>query len=49
MIDIENLSDEELEAMQTRYGKLRADCIEEENGSYSPGKVLLNRLRQVID
>jgi low affinity Fe/Cu permease len=33
MIDIENLSDEELDAMQTQYGKLRADCIEGENGS----------------
>lgn len=32
MIDIETISDEELDAMQAKYGKLRADC-EEEIGS----------------
>jgi low affinity Fe/Cu permease len=33
MIDIEKLSDEELDAMQVRYGQLRADCLDEETSS----------------
>jgi low affinity Fe/Cu permease len=33
MMDIENLSDEELEAMQAKYEKIRAECIEREGKS----------------
>jgi low affinity Fe/Cu permease len=31
MLDIENLSDEELEAMGAKYEKIRAECIERES------------------
>jgi low affinity Fe/Cu permease len=34
MIDIEKLSDEELDDLQSRYGQLRADCLAEEGSSY---------------
>ena len=33
MIDIEKLSDEELNDMQAKYGQLRADRLDEEGGS----------------
>lgn len=33
MIDIEKLSDEELDVLQNRYGQLRADCLAQEDSS----------------
>jgi low affinity Fe/Cu permease len=36
MLDIEKLSDEELDVLQAKYQKLRADCVEDEDEDKKP-------------
>jgi low affinity Fe/Cu permease len=48
MMDIESLSDEELDVMHAKYERIRAECVERQQRGKSPKKMNANRSQDEV-